>query len=188
MASERRFSIIAVIAAVFCSLVAVMAQEKAQGEMPYPKPVPGAEMQKLYFQVGDWKVVEKHESMPGFSGGEGKAIIKARKGPGGLSVDTDYNGTGPLGQYMGKGIVTWEAEEKVYRYFWFDNFQAGSLITTGRWEGNDLVFTGEMKMSGQKFLFKQVYTDIAPTSYTSKVYIDEGNQSMLVFTMKATRQ
>jgi hypothetical protein len=189
MARARRFSITAVLAAVFCSLVAVMAQEKKQGEMPYPKPVPAVEMQKLYFQVGDWKVAEKHESMPGFSGGEGKGAIKARKGPGGLSVETDYSGAGPMGQFIGKGIVTWEAEEKVYRSFWCDNFQAGSLTTTGRWEGNDLVFTGEAKMNGQKFLFKQVYTDITSNSYTSKIYVGEGDrQATLVFTMKATRQ
>jgi hypothetical protein len=188
MANARRFSIIAVLAAVFCSLVAAMAQEKAQGEMPYPKPVPGAEMQKLYFQVGDWKVVEKHESMPGFSGGEGKATIKTRKGPGGLSVETDYNGTGPLGQFTGKAIITWEAEEKIYKLYWFDNFQAGGFVITGKWEGNDLVFAGEQKMMGQKYQFKQVFTDITPNSYTCRCYMSEGNQMMLVFTFKATRQ
>ncbi|MEW6210327.1 MAG: DUF1579 family protein [Acidobacteriota bacterium] len=186
MASARRFSITAVLVAVFCSLVAVMAQEKA--EMPYTKPTPAAEMQKLYFQLGDWKVVEKHESMPGFPGGDGKGAIKARKGPGGLSVETDYNGTGPIGSFVGKGIVTWDAEEKVYKSYWFDNFQAGGFVTAGKWEGNDLVLTGEAKMNGQKFLFKQVYTDITPTSYTSKVYMGEGNQMTLVFTMKATHQ
>lgn len=188
MASARRFSIMAVLAAVFCSLVATMAQEKAQGEMPYPKPVPGAEMQKLYFQVGNWKVVEKHESGQGFSGGEGKATIKAWKGPGGLSVETDYNGTGPLGQFIGKSLVTWDGEEKIYKSYWFDNFQAGAFITTGRWEGSDLILTGEQKMMGQKYQFKQVYTDITPASYTSKIYMGEANQMMLVLTLKATRQ
>jgi hypothetical protein len=191
MAKARRLAVIVVLTAVFCSLVAVMAQEKSssQGsEMPYPVPKPTVEMEKLYFQVGNWNVVEKHESGPGFSGGEGKGSIKARKGPGGLSVETDYYGKGPMGEFIGKGVVTWNAEDKVYQFYWFDNFQAGALETTGRWEGKDLVFTGEHKTMGQKFQFKQVLTDITPTSYTSKLYMGEGTQMMLMLTFKATKQ
>jgi hypothetical protein len=187
MAKARNFSIIAVLTAVFCSLIAVVAQEKQSGkgvEAGYSAPKPGLEMEKISFQVGDWKVVEKHEPAQGFSGGDGRGTVKTRRGPGGLSIETDYNSVGPMGDFAGKGIILWDVEEKVYKSYWFDNWQAVAFVTVGKWEGKDLIFVGEIR----KTPIRQVYTDITPTSYTCKLYLGESSESKLAFTFKAAKK
>ncbi len=191
MARNRKYAVVAVLMGVVLSLATVVAQEKAaqpSSEMPYPMPKPGAEMKKLDFLLGQWQTVEAHESMPGFAGGKGQGKTSTQLGPGGLSIFTDYQSTGVVGVFQGRGIITWEATEKAYRTFWFDNMQAGSMTMAGQWEGNDLVFMGDLNMMGQMVKFKQVYTEITPRSYTIKMYVIEGSETKLVMTMKSAKK
>jgi hypothetical protein len=51
-------------------------------------------------------------------------------------------------------------------------------VTTGKWEGNDLVFTGESEMQGKKYKTQQKFTDITPTSFTFKLASAEEGQPM----------
>jgi hypothetical protein len=71
---------------------------------------------------------------------------------------------------------------------WVDSFTAGSMEMTGRWEGKDLVFSGQMKSMGKTYHMKEVFTDITPTSYTLKMYMGESSPDALMMTLKATRQ
>ncbi|HET9529803.1 MAG TPA: DUF1579 family protein [Blastocatellia bacterium] len=190
MARARKSAMAAVIGALVFCLVTVMAQEHGKekpGEV-YPQPKPGPEAEKLKFQLGTFKTVEKHESGPGFAGGEGKGTMTARLGPGGLSLITEYKSTGPMGSFAGHGLTVWDAEAGLYKMHWVDSFTAGSMDMTGRWEGKDLVFNGQTKFMGKTYHMKEVYTDITPTSYTLKMYMGESGPDALMFTMKAVRQ
>ena len=192
MASARKSAMAAVLVALVFCLATVVAQEhgkdkNGQGEA-YPQPKPGPEMEKLKFQLGTWKTVEKHEASPGFAGGEGSGIMTVRPGPGGLSLITEYNSTGAVGKFAGHGLLFWDAEAKVYKNYWLDNFTAGSMEMTGRWEGKDLVLTGQMKQMGKTYTFKEVITDISPTAHTMKMYMGEGGPEALVMTLKLVKQ
>jgi uncharacterized protein DUF1579 len=195
MSKASSLAVTVVMTAVVFCLVTVVAQEKkgdtkpAGGENGFPMAKPGPEMEKLNFQLGTWTTQEKHEPMMGFNGGEGKGVINVKAGPGGLSLVTDYKSVGPMGNFTGFGVAFWDAEEKVYKSYWLDNSTAGSMNTTGRWEGKELIFTGEMKMQGQSYSLKEVYTDITPTSYTMQMFMNEGSGPLkLAFTLKAKKK
>ncbi len=55
---------------------------------------------------------------------------------------------------------------------------------TGNWEGENLVFTGEMEMAGQKHTMKSTYTDIKPNSVTFNMEMD-GKPAMTIKYTKA---
>jgi hypothetical protein len=66
------------------------------------------------------------------------------------------------------GATWFDPADKMYHSFWCDNMSPTGcqIIGTGKWEGDNLVFTGESEMNGQKFTQKMVYSDIKPDSYT----------------------
>jgi hypothetical protein len=192
MAKARKSATAAVLVALVFCLVTVVAQEHGkekpvQGEMMLPSK-PGPEMEKIKFQMGTWKTQEKHEQGPGFAGGEGKGTMTVRPGPGGLSLITEYTSKGAIGAFSGHGLTLWDAEAKVYKNYWVDNFTAGSMEMTGGWEGKDFVLKGQMKYMGKAFTMKEVLTDITPNSFTLKMYMSEGGPEMLMLSIKATRQ
>src|SRR5438105_9170942 len=81
------------------------------------KPKPSPEMKKLARALGGrWQVEEKYEVTP-FTpqGGEGKGMNVVHRGPGGLSLITNYTSAGTMGEYHGTGITTWSPEENVYK-------------------------------------------------------------------------
>jgi Protein of unknown function (DUF1579) len=130
---------------------------------------PGPEIEKVNKLLGGkWTTTEKFEPsdfMP--QGGSGSGMEQMHPGPGGLSLIADYQSKpGPMGAFRGHGVMTWDPKEQAYKSYWFDNMTAGSFVETGKWEGDNLVFTGDMEMMGKKMSLRQVYTDIKPSSFT----------------------
>ena len=138
--------------------------------MPQPSP----EIQRLEkWLAGRWKVEEKFEPsdfVP--KGGEGKGRETIHSGPGKLSLIANYRSQGPMGAFEGHGIITWSPQEKAYKSYWVDNLDPAGEVSTGKWVGNDLVFTYVADMMGKKMTTKEVYTDITPDSFT--FYFDMG--------------
>jgi Protein of unknown function (DUF1579) len=145
-------------------------------------PKPSAEMQKLSkLLVGTWRTSEKMEPMPEFgmpNGGTGTGSEVVKAGPGGFSVVVDYKSRGPMGAFAGHGVTFWDDKEQAYKSFWIDSMGSRGEITTGKWEGNDLVFTGESEMQGKKYKTQQKFTEITPTSFTFKLASAEEGQPM----------
>lgn len=130
---------------------------------------PGPEIEKVNkFLDGKWTATVKFEPsdfMP--QGGSGSGVEKIYPGPGGLSLITDYQAKpDPTGAFQGHGVMTWDPKEQAYKSYWFDNMTPGSFVETGKWEGDNLVFTGDMEMMGKKMNVREVYTDIKPNSFT----------------------
>jgi Protein of unknown function (DUF1579) len=154
------------------------ASAAAAPQMPKPSP----EMEKLSkLLVGTWRTTEKMEPMPEFgmpNGGSGTGSEVVKAGPGGFSVVVDYKSRGPMGAFAGHGVTFWDAKEQAYKSFWIDSMGAQGEITTGKWEGNDLVFTGESEMQGKKYKTLQKFTDITPTSFTFKLASAEEGSPM----------
>lgn len=183
----KRISV--VIAIVACAAF-VLAQEKtekpaksghahhqaakesaAPAGMEMPKPSP--EMERLTkLLVGTWRTSEKFEpspemGMPNGGNGTGTEVVKA--GPGGFSVIADYKSRGAMGNFAGHGVTYWDAKEQAYKSFWIDSMAGQGETSTGKWEGNDLVFTSEGEMQGKKYSNLQKFTDITPNSFTFKM-------------------
>lgn len=114
--------------------------------------------------AGRWTTVEIFEpsaEMP--QGKQDKGAETMRPGPGGLSLIGDYESHGAL---FGHLVVTWIPQQKVYKSYWTDRTQPGVSISTGKWEGNKLVFTSIDESTSTKMLARDTYSDITPTSFT----------------------
>ncbi len=137
---------------------------KAGPEMPKPAP----EIERLLQQLqGRWTTDEKHEPsemLP--QGGTGKGQEAIRPGPGKMSIIAEYSSQGPMGEFAGIGLITWDPTAHVYRLHWTDNTGPGVTVTTGKWEGKDLVFNGTDTMMGKKLFSRHAFTELTPTAFT----------------------
>jgi hypothetical protein len=160
------------------------AQQAPGMEMPKPSP----ELERLSkMMVGTWSTTEKFEPSPEMgmpNGGTGKGTEVIKAGPGGLSLIADYKSRGAMGSFAGHGVTYWDSKEQAYKSFWIDSMSDQAQTSTGKWEGNDLVFTGSGEMQGKKFTTVQKFTDITPNSYTFKMSnTPEGGESKDMLTI-----
>lgn len=156
--------------------VFLFAQQGAETKKPAAPPAgmeapkPSPEIEKLTkWMVGTWQTEEKFAPAPEWgmpNGGSGKGISVVKLGPGGFSVIDDYKSRNVMGRFAGHGVTYWDPAEKVYKSFWIDSMSGKGESSTGKWEGNDLVFIGEGEMQGKKFQTLGKMTNITPTSYT----------------------
>ena len=142
--------------------------EKKTADSAPEKPKPSEEMKKLARLIGGrWQVEEKYEvSALVPQGGEAKGTDMVHRGPGGLSIVSNYNSSGTLGENHGVGITTWSADEGIYRQFWVDNFDAPGQLWTGKWEGESLVFTYTQKLGDQQLHWKEIFSGFSNDSFT----------------------
>src|SRR5438552_14517911 len=130
--------------------------------MPMPKPAP--EMKDLRDMIGTWTTEETFEPSPWMpSGGPGTGTNTVRLGPGGFTVVMDQRSKSSTGSFTGHGLLTWDPNEKVYRFAWADSMSPGVMIETGRKDGDNLVFTGEATMMGKKVSVRDEISDRTPT-------------------------
>lgn len=137
-----------------------------------------AKLTKMF--VGTWMADEKFEAVPEMGPeavagtGKGTEVIKA--GPAGNSLVADFKVRSTMGPFSGHGVIWWDAKAGAYRSLWCDSESPGGCdaTATGKWEGNDLVFTANAEMPGpkgmMKFKMRQVYSEVKPASFT--FYID----------------
>lgn len=148
---------------------------------------PAPEMEKLLkLWTGHWTTVEIFEpshDMP--KGKQDNGAETVRPGPGGLSLIGDYESHGAPFGHM---VVTWLPQEKVYKSYWTDMTQPGVSISTGKWEGEKLVFTSIDESTGKKILSRDTYSDITPTSFTDTLESGPvGGPTKKILTVKYTK-
>jgi len=138
---------------------------EASEEMPMPKPSP--EMERLTNAlVGHWDVEEEFLPSPMMpAGAKGKGKETFRSGPGNLSIIMDFSGNMPPG-FTGHGVAAWSAEDKQFQSAWTDNMAPMIGISTGKWDGDKLVFTGDSNMNGMQTTDRLTYSDFKPDSFT----------------------
>jgi hypothetical protein len=137
-----------------------------------------AKLTKMF--VGSWVADEKFEAVPEMGpeavAGTGKGTEVVKAGPAGNSLVADFKARSTMGPFSGHGVIWWDAKAGAYRSLWCDSESPGGCDAgaTGKWEGNDLVFTVSAEMPGPKGVIKmkmrQVYSEMKPASFT--FYID----------------
>ena len=152
-------------------------------------PVPGAEMDRLKFLLGDWKIDGEYASstmVP--NGGKETGWYKARSGPGGFSLIADFEAKAPEGPEIGHEILTWDPNAKAYKIYTVGNFP-GAVVGTARWEGNDLVIRSEFTMGTTKFKLRSLYSDIREKSAAIQEWFQPGNgPEELLLRMRLTKK
>jgi hypothetical protein len=133
-----------------------------------------AKLTKMF--VGTWTVDEKFEAVPEMGPeaqagtGKGSEVVKA--GPAGNSLIGDFKSHSTMGAFSGHGVIWWDAKAGVYHSLWCDSESPDGCDAgaTGKWEGNNLVFTSNVEMMGSKgkimMKMRQVYTDVKAASFT----------------------
>ena len=159
----------------------------ARAQMAPPKP--GPEMEKVKFLVGHWTYTNTYEKSSFHpEGGVGTGVYDARPGPGGFSLILDFSEHTSMGEEIGHGILTWDPKENAYREYVAGNDFPGVYLSTGHWEGEKFVLSGEFDMGGAKITFRDIYSGIAAHSVTIQEFADlPGKPGQLMGTIKATK-
>jgi hypothetical protein len=119
--------------------------EKPASASPGPAAKPGvAEMERLKFYLGEWDYTETYpKSAFAPNGGKNTGVYTSKLGPGGQSLINTFHSQGPIGDFEGLLVMTWDAKEKAYKAYVFGNDFPGAVVQTGQFEGDALVFSFE---------------------------------------------
>jgi hypothetical protein len=138
---------------------------------------PNPEMQKVFnSQLGRWS--QRLERADG-STGDGEAVW--RPGPGGMSLVENEFIRSTAGDFIGLSVTWWDETVKGYRALWCDNkIKSGCLVMSkpAHWEGDEFVLRDEFESGGKKLMFKEIESQITPTTYTLTTYLGESESQL----------
>jgi len=164
------------------------------GLQPPPAPTvkdlsPG--MQRMAFLVGTWHYQQKFQKS-GMTpdGGIGEGNYTAVVGPGGQSILTDFSeSSGPMAGTSAHEIFTWDDKQSNYTGYSFVSNAPGCFTRSGAWQKDQLVFTREMTIQGQKFHMRFVYSLLAPDTITIETFTSLNDAPLtLSFSTSAKKQ
>lgn len=156
-------------------------------------PQPSSEMQKLISTfTGTWLLSETYEPSEGMpSGGVGQGQQIWRTGPGEFSLIEEYHSKSSRGEISGLSVTWWDEKAQGYRALWCVNTNPGGCIVMAnlaKWEGNQFIVGDQFERNGKKFTFKEVVSDITPSSFTQTLYQGEsGGELSRLMTIRAAR-
>ena len=143
-----------------------------------PAAKPGAaEMERLNFYLGEWDYTETYPK-----GGKNTGVYTSKPGPGGNSLINTSHSTGPMGDFAGLLILTWDANEKAYKAYAFGNDFPGAIVETGQFEGDALVYRSEFTAGGTTMKLRNTTRVTAPGQLVSEEYFakQDGPATLLV--------
>jgi hypothetical protein len=155
------------------------AQEQKAPTLPLP------EMQWLSSQyVGKWEYTETY---PG--AGQNTGIYTSELGPGGNSIFNHFHSKGPVGDFEGTLVMTWDAAEKAYKSYAFGADFPGALVGTGHWEGDTLVYRSEILMGSRKIALRNTTKFLEGGKILSEEYSSaNGGPEKLLVHVEAARK
>ena len=144
-------------------------QKNAAAPMAASKTAP--EMQRLNFYLGEWDYTETYtKSAPYPDGGKSTGLYTSKLGPGGNSLINSFHSKGPVGEFEGLLVITWDPKEKSYKAFVFAGDFPGAIVETGQFEGDDLVFRSEFSAGGATIKLRNVTRLVSPGKLVSEQY------------------
>ena len=147
----------AAIAAVLPCAVALAAPDQA--------PKPPAEMSNLKVFDGNMTCDGKAEATPFGPAGPMKGTVKSQTDLGGFwqtgMVKSSMTGMPPM---EGMFHMTYDPGAKQYVLLWVDNMGAYSQSTASGWQGDKIVFNGQMSMGGKQMKTRDTFVKAADGS------------------------
>jgi hypothetical protein len=151
----------------FAGILAFVAMSGAlcggSAAQPPQAPKPGAEHKRLGYFVGKWNGVGEVKESPMGPAGKVTSVDNCEWFEGGFAVICRSEGKSPAGPMKSIGILSYNAEEKVYTYYGTDN--SGMTMTSvakGTVAGNKWTYTDEGKMGGQPYKMRVTITEVSP--------------------------
>jgi hypothetical protein len=168
-------SVATILIAVVLSLPLWAAMQEKTAEKPaaVPPARPGvAEMERLKFYVGEWDYTERYpKSAFSPNGGKNTGVYASKLGPGGNSLINTFHSQGPVGDFEGLLVMTWDAREKAYKAYVFGNGIPGAIVETGQFEGDALVYRFEFPVEGGSVKLRNVTRVTGPGTLVSEEFM-----------------
>ena len=171
----------------------VKASTKGTAADPATEPKPGPQIEKLLRALeGTWSIKEKlapDAASPRGATGEGKIVW--RRGPGGFSVIEDYQSKQGTREITGLGVFWWDDAAQGYRTIWCDSTNPGGCInfkSVAHRADGQLALVEDYEVNGKRFIFKEVFGNITPGTFTQTLYGGESSKELKVDqTIQATK-
>jgi len=145
---------------------------------------PGAaEMERLKFYLGEWDYTETYPKSAFYpNGGKNTGVYTSKLGPGGNSLINTFHSQGPVGDFEGLLVMTWDAREKAYKAYAFGNDFPGALVETGQFEGDALVYRSEFPVEGATLKLRNSTRVVGPGKIESDEFsaMKDGPETLLV--------
>lgn len=139
-------------------------------------------MKRLGFYPGEWTYTETYPN-----GAVNHGTYTSKLGPGGNSLLNTFHSQGPVGDFEGMLVYTWDLTEGKYKAYVFGNDFPGALIQTGEFEGEKLVLHGEL--GGGKVQMRNVTWIASPGKLISETYMSRaGTPEKLLVRVEASKQ
>ena len=130
--NRQRIVSMVFLAAILAAGITVSARQEKTAEKPAATAQaakPGAaEMDRLKFYLGEWDYTESYPN-----GAKNTGVYTSKLGPGGNSLINSFHSQGPVGDFEGLMVMTWDAREKAYKAYVFGtDFPGAGEIHLGR--------------------------------------------------------
>lgn len=164
--NPRRFLAAGLAAAVLAASIASAQEKKPAAPTPaVPQgPKPPAEVEALSYFLGPWTSEGELKPGPMGPGGPTKGREICRWMPGRFFVGCMMEAQSPVGLMQVQGIMGWDAEKKVYRWWSFDNVGRAETAT-GTLKDGTWTWLGESKMGEKIYKTRYTISDTKPEGY-----------------------
>ena len=160
---KETFFMVALVVMLASTLTMGARQDKPAEQSSAAAARPGAvEMERLKFYLGEWDYTETYPK-----GGKNTGVYTSKLGPGGNSLINTFHSTGPMADFEGLLMLTWDAHEKAYKAYAFGNDYPGAIVETGQFEGDALVYRSELTAGGPSMKLRNVTRVTAPGQLVS---------------------
>ena len=186
MKNAAKFWIVTIALALSVPLWASLQEKPAekQAGAAAPQAKPGAaEMERLKFYLGEWDYTETYpKSAFAPNGGKNTGVYISKLGPGGNSLINSFHSQGPIGDFEGLLVMTWDAKEKAYKAYVFGNGFPGAVVETGQFEGDALVYRSEFSAGGATMKLRNATRITGPGTMVSEEFMamKDAPESLLV--------
>lgn len=178
-----------ILAAVGLSLILTICaagwsagqEKKADSSSAAPKSAP--EMDRLKFYLGEWDYTETYPKSAFYpNGGKNTGLYTSKLGPGGNSLLNGFHSKGPVGDFEGLLVMTWDPREKCYKAYLFAGDFPGAVVQTGQFEDDALVFRSEFSAGGGAVKLRNVTRVVSPGRLVSEEYFatKDGPETLFV--------
>jgi hypothetical protein len=133
------------------------------------------EMDRLKFYLGEWDYTETYpKTAMNPNGGQNTGVYSSKLGPGGNSLINHFHSQGPVGDFEGLLVMTWDPKEGAYKAYVFGNGFPGAIIETGHFEEDALIYRLEFSMGDAKMALRNVTRVVGPGRLVSEEYSSVG--------------
>lgn len=175
---------LAVGALVVVPCVSIATAHRARAAQNSAGAPPGArEMERLKVYLGEWDYTEEYAKSPAFpNGGKNTGVYTSKLGPGGKSLVNGFHSQGPVGDFEGLLVMTWDLKEKAYKLYVFSGDFPGALVETGQFEDEALVFRSELPAGGATVKLQNVTRFLSGGKFAADQYVTPpgGSEALLV--------